>query len=90
MTGEQPFKMNTTEVDGATRHGDMMHGPARRHRCDKHPRNWRTYRWDWPVLEDGDHVCAMQSDSEPVTVRECPKCLAEQEAEDLEMLRLYG
>ena len=79
-----------TEVQGATRHGNMMHGPKERHRCDKHPNRWRFFRWDWPVPADGDHVCAMESDSDPVIVRECAECIVEFETEERELLARYG
>ena len=70
----------------ATRDGDTMLGPKERHRCPDHPRRWVVYRWTWQVPEDGDHLTALQSGSEPEAVRACGTCDDEDERESLALL----
>ena len=61
----------------ATRSGDGMLGPIERERCAKHPRRWTSYRWVWDVGGD-------ISGGEPVVVRSCAECLAEDRASEFD------
>lgn len=56
------------------RDGDTMLGPIERHRCDLHPSRWMSYRWTWPVPEDGDHLAALEADGWPQSIRACSDC----------------
>ncbi len=63
----------------ATRKGQRMLGPLERARCAKHPKRWETFRWSWPVPEDGEHLRALEAAGEAHVVRQCSCCAEEEE-----------
>jgi hypothetical protein len=63
----------------ATQSGSRMLGPKERQRCAKHPKRWEIYRWVWTVPDDGDHLTAIQSDSDTEVLRSCAECIEEPE-----------
>lgn len=54
--------------------GGRWIGPTERQRCEKHPRRWVLFRWEWHGERDEDSL----SGGEPVFVRSCGACVAEE------------
>lgn len=59
-----------------------MLGPCELVECDRHPGEHALHRWTWGLPGDGDHIRAIEIDSDPEIVSSCPKCVEEDNRDD--------